>query len=60
MTLGRVVGTVTSTVKHPTYVGHKLMVVQPIDADGSNAGDVILAVDTVQAGVGIVDAVELA
>lgn len=52
MTLGRVIGTVTSTVKHPTYVGHKLMVVQPIDEHGNPAGEVVLAVDTVQAGVG--------
>lgn len=52
MTLGRVIGTVTSTVKHPTYVGHKLLVVQPVDEHGADAGDAILAVDTVQAGVG--------
>ncbi|GMV43374.1 MAG: hypothetical protein AMXMBFR64_50900 [Myxococcales bacterium] len=52
MTLGRVIGTVTSTVKHPTYVGHKLMVVQPIDEHGTDCGEVVLAVDTVQAGVG--------
>lgn len=52
MTLGRVIGTVTATAKHPTYVGHKLMVVQPTDEFGSDTGDAILAVDTVQAGVG--------
>ena len=52
MTLGRVIGTMTSTIKHPTYVGHKVLVVEPIDDQGRPAGEAILAVDTVQAGVG--------
>ena len=52
MKLGRVIGTVTSTVKHPTFVGHKLMVVQPIDSSGVDTGTSFLAVDDVQAGVG--------
>jgi ethanolamine utilization protein EutN len=51
MTLGEVIGTVTSTAKHPSYVGHKLMVVQPISKTGKPVGNIILAVDTVQAGV---------
>ena len=52
MMLGRVVGTVTSTIKHPTYVGHKLLVVQPITERDTPDGDSLLAIDTVQAGVG--------
>lgn len=52
MILGRVVGTVVSTAKHPGYVGYKLMVVQPIDERGGPRGDEILAVDNAQAGVG--------
>lgn len=52
MTLGRVIGTMTSTMKHPTYVGHTVLVVEPIDDQGRPAGEAILAVDTVQAGVG--------
>jgi len=52
MTLGQVIGTVTSTAKHPAYVGHKLMVVQPISKKGKAIGNVVLAVDTAQAGVG--------
>ena len=52
MKLGRVIGTVTSTAKHPSFVGRKLMVVQPIDSSGSNLGTSFLAVDDAQAGVG--------
>ena len=52
MILGKVVGTVVSTVKHPEYVGHKLLIVQPVDPSGVPAGESFLAVDDVQAGVG--------
>jgi microcompartment protein CcmK/EutM len=52
MLLGRVIGSVTSTIKHPEYAGHKLMLVQPIDAAGNNAGTSVIAVDRVQAGPG--------
>lgn len=52
MILGKVVGTVVSTVKHPEYVGHKILVVQPVDASGDASGDSFIAVDDVQAGVG--------
>jgi microcompartment protein CcmK/EutM len=50
--LARVIGTVTSTIKHPDYVGHRLLVVQPIAADGGASGESLLAVDVAQAGVG--------
>lgn len=52
MILGRIAGTVVSTVKHPEYVGHKLLVVQPVDPSGRPNGESFLAVDDVQAGVG--------
>lgn len=52
MILGKVMGTVVSTVKHPEYVGHKLLIVQPVDCAGAPAGESFLAVDDVQAGVG--------
>ena len=52
MILGRIAGTVVSTVKHPEYVGHKLLIVQPIDATGADSGESFIAVDDVQAGVG--------
>jgi len=50
--LCRVLGSVTQTVKHDTYVGHKLMVVQPVDPSGDPSGSSSLAIDRVQAGPG--------
>jgi len=52
MILGRVTGNVVSTAKHPGYVGRKLMIVQPIDEHGNDAGKKFLAVDNAQAGEG--------
>ncbi|MCK4515803.1 MAG: EutN/CcmL family microcompartment protein [Spirochaetaceae bacterium] len=53
MTLCRVVGNVVSTVKHPVLTGHKLMVCKPVDpASGKLRGSRVVAVDTVQAGIG--------
>jgi ethanolamine utilization protein EutN len=52
MKLCKVRGNVVSTVKHPTYRGHKLMIVQPLDEKGADSGSSFLAVDLVQAGPG--------
>lgn len=52
MKLCKVEGNVVSTVKHATYRGHKLMIVQPLDEKGKDAGSTFLAVDLVQAGPG--------
>ena len=53
MTLCRVVGNVVNTVKHPILAGHKLMVCKPLDpASGAPCGSRMVAVDTVQAGIG--------
>lgn len=52
MKLCRVEGTVVATAKHPTYIGHKLLVVQPLDERGEPQGHSFLAVDRVQAGIG--------
>ena len=53
MQLGLVVGTAISTVKHATLRGQKLLVVQPLMADGKTAdGDPQIAVDAVGAGKG--------
>jgi len=52
MIVGRVVANVVSTEKHRDYVGHKLLMVQPLDASGAPKGKVLLAVDGVQAGIG--------
>ena len=52
MFLAQVVGPVTSTIKHEAYANTKLMLVQPVTPDGAEAGDSLVAVDTVGAGVG--------
>lgn len=52
MRLCRVIGTVVATEKHPAYHGQKLMIVQPLDAQGHDAGPSFLAVDHAQAGAG--------
>jgi ethanolamine utilization protein EutN len=51
MQLGLVVGTATSTVKHASLAGWKLLVVQLLKADGrSPDGEPVLAVDRLGAG----------
>jgi ethanolamine utilization protein EutN len=45
MQLGRVVGTVTSTIKHPTFQGEKMLVVQLQSTAGLPDGEPVLAFD---------------
>jgi ethanolamine utilization protein EutN len=53
MYLGRVVGTATSTVKHPSMEGFRLLLVMALQADGQSIdGDPILVVDTLGAARG--------
>jgi microcompartment protein CcmK/EutM len=53
MILGRVCGTVVSTVQHPFYDGRKQLIVRAIGPDGAFDGEkYIVAVDLVGAGVG--------
>jgi len=53
MQVGTVVGTATSTVKHASMEGWKLLVVQPMLVDGATPdGDPVLAVDALGAGIG--------
>lgn len=47
MVIGRVVGNVVSTIKHPLYQGKKILLVQPLPQ-----GNTIVAIDTVGAGIG--------
>ncbi len=51
MLLGRVVGTCVATQKDEKLEGLKLLVVQQTDAHGKNAGGVVVAVDSVGAGL---------
>jgi ethanolamine utilization protein EutN len=52
MQLGRVVGTVVVSVKNDTLNGVKLLLVQPMSSAREPVGRVIVAADSVGAGVG--------
>jgi len=52
MHLARVIGDVVVTRKDDSLVGIKLLVVQPIAPDGTDAGRALVAVDAAGAGVG--------
>ena len=52
MQLARVLGEVVSTVKDPNLTGLKLLVVQPLAANGDPSGKSLVAIDSVGAGVG--------
>ena len=52
MLLGRIIGNVVCTIKDPTLVGQKLLIVQPLDRAGRSKGRPIVALDAVGAGAG--------
>ena len=52
MLIGRVIGEVVATHKHASHEGRKVLLVQPLNLDGSDRGDAVLALDAVDAGVG--------
>lgn len=52
MLIGRVIGDVVATQKAPSHEGRKILMVQPLDLDGSDRGEAVLALDAVDAGVG--------
>jgi ethanolamine utilization protein EutN len=52
MLIGRVIGNVVATQKTPSHEGQKLLLVQPLHLDGSDRGNPVLAVDSVDAGAG--------
>jgi ethanolamine utilization protein EutN len=52
MLLAKIVGTVVATRKDPRLVSNKLLVVRPIDPRGKADGNYLVAIDTVDAGVG--------
>ena len=50
---GRVVGSATATVKHPSMTGAKLLLVMALKEDGRSVeGDPVLCIDTLGAGRG--------
>ena len=52
MLIARVIGDVVATQKSPSHQGRKILVVQPLNLDGSDRGEVLLALDAVDAGIG--------
>jgi microcompartment protein CcmK/EutM len=52
MLIGKVIGDVVATQKAPSHEGRKILVVQPLNLDGSDRGEVVLALDAVGAGIG--------
>ena len=52
MLLAKIVRTVVATRKDPRLVSNKLLVVRPIDPWGKAEANYLVAVDTVDAGVG--------
>lgn len=52
MIVGRVTGTIHSTITHPFYDARRLLVVEREDASGQPTGGYVVAIDRVDAGVG--------
>ena len=52
MLLARIVGTVVATRKDPRLEGSKMLLARAVDPDGKNEGNHLVAIDTVDAGVG--------
>jgi len=50
--LAKVVGTVVATRKDPRLVSNKLLLARPMDPRGEAEGGYLVAVDTVDSGVG--------
>jgi ethanolamine utilization protein EutN len=50
--IARVVGNVVATQKQATHEGKKILLIQPLDLENQPMGDVIVAFDSVDAGIG--------
>jgi microcompartment protein CcmK/EutM len=52
MVLGKVVGTVVTTISHRDYKNRRLLVVQPLVLEGETSNEDFIAIDNSHAGVG--------
>lgn len=52
MIIARVVGNIVASQKQETHEGKKILLVQPLDLQGLPTGDPVVALDSVDAGVG--------
>jgi len=52
MVIGKVVGTVVTTISHPHYKNRRLLVIQPLGLPGQPEDGDFLALDSTHAGIG--------
>ncbi|MBQ9010259.1 MAG: EutN/CcmL family microcompartment protein [Clostridia bacterium] len=52
MFIAKVVGNLWATRKEDSLIGRKLMIVEPSSLDGTSTGEQLVAVDTIDAGIG--------
>ncbi len=52
MQLGRVIGRVWATVKHPNLEGQRLLLIQPVTPELADTGKTVVCADSVGAGAG--------
>ena len=52
MILGRISGSVVSTIHHPIVDGKKLLLADRLDQDGKPTGEYLIALDAIGAGMG--------
>jgi ethanolamine utilization protein EutN len=52
MILCKVIGSIVSTIKHDSFKNQKIMLVRPVNPDGTLKKGTMVAIDTVCAGIG--------
>jgi len=52
MIIGKVIGTVVTTISHPAFKNRRLLVVQPLTLPGDEPTEDFIALDNTQAGIG--------
>jgi len=52
MIIGRVIDNIVATQKHRSHHGQIVLLIQPLDLDGQDDGEPIVAFDSVSAGIG--------
>jgi len=50
--IARVVGNIVATQKQQSHEGKKILLIQPLDLEDQPTGDVVAALDSVDAGIG--------
>ena len=52
MIIGKVTGTVVTTISHPHFKGRRMLVIQPLNLPEDESGGDFVALDTTNAGIG--------